>query len=160
MHLSEFLTNRRQFLTAGGVGAGAMLLAGGERAEAELSPGLRSYESKNEELVMDFCAAWASLDIQKIAAYFDDKIVFRMIDTTPFVEGKEAMITAMGGFLSSRTSARFEVLRSAAMGNLVINERIDHFGKENGEDAFHITGIFVVKNGKIAEWRDYMMPNA
>ena len=69
------------------------------------------------------------------------------------------MIDALGPFLSTRTSARFEMLRSVAVGNIVVNERIDHFGKEEGpEDAFHITGFFLVKNGKIVEWRDYMMP--
>jgi len=157
MHISEYLTNRRGFLAAGGAGA-ALLLAGGREATAELTPPLREYETANEKLVMDFCATWESLDIEKISAYFDDKIVFRMIDSTPFVEGKEAMVAAMGGFLSTRKSAKFEVLRSTAMGNLVLNERIDYFGREDGEDAFHITGIFVVKNSKIAEWRDYMMP--
>ena len=89
----------------------------------------------------------------------DDEIVFRMIDDAPFTEGKQAVIDGIGPFLSNLKSARFEMLRSVAMGNIVVNDRIDHFGKEDGSsNAYHITGVFKVKNGKIVEWRDYMMP--
>ncbi len=149
-------TNRREFLAAGGVGAAVLLAAGESRAD---DSGASAAEQANEKVVNEFCATWETMDIDKIMGFLDDKIVFRMIDNMPFIEGKPAMIDAIGQFLATRKSARFEMLRSVAVGNIVVNERIDHFGKEEGpEDAFHITGVFLVKNGKIVEWRDYMMP--
>lgn len=156
MSTSDGSTNRREFLAAGGLGAGLLLAAGESRAD---DSGASAAEQANEKVVNEFCAIWETMDIDKIMGFLDDKIVFRMIDNMPFIEGKPAMIDALGQFLATRKSARFEMLRSVAVGNIVVNERIDHFGKEEGpEDAFHITGFFLVKNGKIVEWRDYMMP--
>lgn len=147
----ETSTNRREFLAAGGVGA-AMLLAANGKAHAEDVP------SAAEKVVNDFCAAWETMDSEKLASFLDDGIVFRMMDTAPFVEGKEAMMGGIKQFLATYKSANFEMVRSAAFGNIVVNERIDHFENEDREDAFHVTGVFLVKEGKIVEWRDYMMP--
>ena len=156
MNASDGNTNRREFLAAGGMGAALVLAAGESRADDSSAT---AAEQANEKVVNEFCAIWETMDIDKIMGFLDDKIVFRMIDNMPFIEGKPAMIDALGQFLATRKSARFEMLRSVAVGNIVVNERIDHFGKEEGpEDAFHITGFFLVKNGKIVEWRDYMMP--
>ena len=156
MNESEGNTNRREFRAAGGMGAALMLAAGESRADDSSAS---AAEQANEKVVNEFCAIWETMDIDKIMGFLDDKIVFRMIDNMPFIEGTPAMIDALGQFLATRKSARFEMLRSVAVGNIVVNERIDHFGKEEGpEDAFHITGFFLVKNGKIVEWRDYMMP--
>lgn len=158
MKASDGNTNRREFLAAGGVGA-ALLLAAGKTQAADSV--ISTAEKANEKVVNDFCAAWETMDIDKIASFLDDEIVFRMIDDAPFTEGKQALVEGMGGFLSNLKSARFEMLRSVAMGNIVVNDRIDHFGKEDGSaDAYHITGVFKVKEGKIVEWRDYMMPTA
>ena len=156
MSTSDSGTNRREFLAAGGLGAALLLAAGETRAD---DSGASAAEQANEKVVNEFCAAWETMDIDKLMGFLDDKIVFRMIDNAPFTEGKQAMIEGIGGFLASRKSARFEMLRSVAVGNIVVNERIDHFGKEEGPaDAYHVTGVFLVKNGKIVEWRDYMMP--
>ena len=58
------------------------------------------------------------------------------------------------------TGSALQSRQTQAIGNIVINERIDHFTRDNGEDAFHITGMFLVKGGKIVEWQDYMWPKA
>ena len=156
MNASDGNTNRREFLAAGGVGAALLLAAGKSQAADSV---ISAAEQANEKVVNDFCAAWETMDIDKIGSFLDDEIVFRMIDDAPFTEGKQAVVDGIGPFLSNLKSARFEMLRSVAMGNIVVNDRIDHFGKEDGSaDAYHITGVFKVKNGKIVEWRDYMMP--
>lgn len=156
MNASDGNTNRREFLAAGGVGAALLLAAGKSQAADSV---ISAAEQANEKVVNDFCAAWETMDIDKIGSFLDDEIVFRMIDDAPFTEGKQAVVDGIGPFLSNLKSARFEMLRSVAMGNIVVNDRIDHFGKEDGSaDAYHITGVFKVKNGKIVEWRDYLMP--
>ena len=157
MNATDFTASRREFLAAGGLGAALLLAAGEARTD---DAGASATEKANEELVNEFCATWETMDLDKLASYLDDGIVFRMIDTAPFIEGKEAMIGGIQQFLATRQSARFEMLRSTAIGNVVVNERIDHFGREDGEDAFHVTGVFLVKQGKIVEWRDYMMPRS
>lgn len=151
-------TNRRDFLALSATGAAFLALATPHARAAEVNPKLEDHEKENVRLVTEFCESWATMDVDKIAGYLADDVTFRMIDTAPFVEGKTAMIEGIKQFLAERSDARFELLRSDAIGNVVINERIDHFERKDGSDAFHVTGFFLVKDGKIAEWRDYMMP--
>lgn len=157
MNTSEQTTSRRGFLAAGGATA-ALSMALGNAASAETTTGPSELEKANEKVVNDFCAAFDTLDQEKLLSFFADDIVFRMIDTAPFVEGKEALREGFAAFLAPAKSAHFEILRSQVMGNIVLNERIDHFDMGEKQNAFHVTGVFLVKNGKIVEWRDYMVP--
>ena len=49
---------------------------------------------------------------------------------------------------------RFEILETWARGPMVINQRIDHF-KDFQIKAWHGTGVFFLKSGRIVEWFDY-----
>ena len=42
--------------------------------------------------------------------------------------------------------------------NIVLNERFDRFTMGGKDSAFHMSGVFFIKDGKIAEWNDYGMP--
>lgn len=158
MENRQELTSRRDFIAIGAAGVALATVAAENSAAAEANPAVIALEEANVKLVNEFCAAWESMDVDKIASFWDDKITFRMIEGMPRVEGKAALIEGTKQFLATRSKARFDVLRSAAMGNTVINERIDYFTRNDGEDAFHITGFFLIKNGKIVEWQDYTMP--
>jgi limonene-1,2-epoxide hydrolase len=156
-------TNRREFIALTGIGAAALAFgavkdvhAAGDASGASLG----TAEEANLKLIADFCATWDTMDVDKLSAFWDDKVTFRMIEGMQRVEGKPALIEGTKQFLATRKKAHFEVTRAAAIGNIVINERIDHFTRENGEDAFHITGVFLVKGGKILEWQDYTWPQA
>ena len=81
-----------------------------------------------------------------------------MIETSPRTEGRKAIMSGMKDFLARTKNARFEVLRSTVMGNTVMNDRIDHFEMEDKKLAFHISGVFLVIDGKIKEWQDYTWP--
>ncbi len=152
-------TNRRDFMALGGLGVAALAFGGGAMA-AEGDAAAKAHEDANIKIVNDFCAAWDTMDAEKIAAFWDDKITFRIIEGQPRVEGKAALTEGTKQYLAARKSAHWEVLRSAALGDLVINERIDNFTREDGKDAFHVTGFFFLRNGKIVEWQDYSMPKA
>ncbi len=153
-------TIRREFIALSGLGAAALALSGGSAMAADASAASNAHEEANIKVVNDFCAAWDSLDAEKLAAFWDDKITFRIIEGQPRIEGKAALTEGTKQYLAARKKAHFEVLRTAAIGNLVINERIDYFTREDGEDAFHVTGLFFVRDGKIVEWQDYSMPKA
>lgn len=153
-------TNRREFLSFAGMAAIAAGTANSAFAADVTGDALSKVEADNIKVVNDFCAAWDTMDPEKLASFWDDKIVFRMIESMPRIEGKAALIEGTKQFLATRKKAHFKVLRTQAMGNIVINERIDYFTRENGEDAFHITGVFLVKGGKIIEWQDYTWPQA
>ena len=66
----------------------------------------------------------------------------------------------------SRASRRWSgsTLRQFAIGQVVINERIDEFypfpGSKVPRMRFHVTGYFLIKDGKIEVWRDFTYPGA
>jgi hypothetical protein len=74
-------TNRRNFLMA--VGAGAAVGAGVVlKAHAEETTGFPDVEAANTQMVNDFCAAWESMDLEKIYENFSDDVVFHMTEST------------------------------------------------------------------------------
>ena len=154
MRTRQDVPSRRAFLTATGSAAAVAAFMPPGASAATLS----EVERANEKVVNDFCAAWATRDPDQIGSYLADDVSFRAIESAPRTEGREAIIGALRDFLSSARSARFEMLRSTVIGNTVMNERIDHFDTGDDQLAFHISGVFLVIDGKIKEWQDYTWP--
>ena len=48
-----------------------------------------------------------------------------------------------------------DVLAIASRGNVVFTERVDHLTVAGKEVALPVAGVFEVRDGKIAAWRDY-----
>ncbi|MBT8145727.1 MAG: nuclear transport factor 2 family protein [Gammaproteobacteria bacterium] len=144
-HESEF--DRRSFLAAG---AGAMALAGISRAASAAE--MTAEEQANIQLVNDFCAAWPSHDIDRLLAFFADDGAYRMTETTPLADGRDAVATQIGTILNN--VQRFDVLDTFARGPMVINERIDYFA-DFAIKSWHGVGVFFIREGKIVDWYDY-----
>ena len=53
------------------------------------------------------------------------------------------------------TEFQVEMIHAAVNGDTVLTERIDTFIGPGYRTALRLMGTFVVKNGKITEWRDY-----
>jgi len=115
-----------------------------------------SAEKANLELVTRFCESFASRDMEKIRAFLSPDIVYRISDTAPAVKGAEA-IARIRAYVERSTSIEFKILDSWVRGSVVVNERIDSFMRADGNVAYHLTGVFVVKDGKIIEWADYII---
>jgi limonene-1,2-epoxide hydrolase len=114
-------------------------------------------EKANEALVTRFCQDWAKQDAELLAGYFADSFEYMVYEGGPVITSKEAFIAQMGPFLKKLKKVDWEIIRSHAMGPMVINERIDHFyAQEGGRDNHpRIVGMFIVRNGRIVVWRDY-----
>ena len=108
-------------------------------------------------IVKDFCAAWSTLDPARVAAFFADDAVYRVTETTPPTVGRAAITQLLQRFLQRAQKVRFEILREYAVGPIVLNERHDHFTGPQGARVFHVAGVFFVRDGKIAEWTDYII---
>jgi limonene-1,2-epoxide hydrolase len=117
-------------------------------------------EIENERLVTQFCLDWSKRDVNLLADYLADDIVYQMFEGRPDIIGREAFIKELGGFLTNLKEVEWEIVRSHTIGNLVINDRIDHFLGEDEDRSMHfsIAGFFLVKDGKIKVWKDYMLP--
>ncbi len=116
-------------------------------------------EQANEDLVNRFCHDWSKRDAELLVTYFAEPFEYMMWEGGPVLTSKDEFIKQLGPFLTKLKSVDWVVVRSHAMGPMVVNERIDHFYAHDSKYDNHpvIAGLFVVRNGKIAIWRDYNM---
>jgi limonene-1,2-epoxide hydrolase len=116
-------------------------------------------EQSNEELVNRFCSDWSRRDAELLASYFAEPFEYMMYEGGPVITSREVFVRQMGPFLQKLKAVDWVILRSHAMGPMVINERIDHFYAHDSKYDNHprIAGMFIVRKGKIAIWRDYNM---
>ncbi len=116
-------------------------------------------EQANEDLVNRFCQDWAKRDAALLTTYFAQPFEYMVWEGGPVITTNEAFIEQMGPFLTKLKAVDWVVVRSQVIGPMVINERIDHFYAHNSkfDNHPHIAGMFIVRNGKIAVWRDYNM---
>ena len=92
-------------------------------------------------------------DADQLASYFTDDAVYHNMPMAP-AEGIEAVKAALTG-VTQMTSKGWEVLHSAANGDVVLNERVDRFDMGGTEVSVQVMGVFEIRDGKIARWRDY-----
>jgi limonene-1,2-epoxide hydrolase len=95
---------------------------------------------------------------ESIRAYFTPATVWENVGLAVTTGPDQAM-----GFIAAfetqlaMSSARVDLLALAEVGDKVLTERIDHMLGAGGEPVMSIPvmGIFEVRDGKIAAWRDY-----
>jgi limonene-1,2-epoxide hydrolase len=110
--------------------------------------------ANNEQIVRDFIAAWSNLDADELVGYFTEDGTYYNMPAQP-VSGHDNLGKFITAFLSSWDSTDWEILNLLADGDTVMVERMDKTiagGKPINLPCF---GIFEMRDGKIAEWRDY-----
>jgi len=111
------------------------------------------------DIVRDFCDSWAKGDLDALSAFFTDDAVYHNIPVAP-VKGRDAIRATIAGFTTGVESVVFETHKIAADGNVVFTERDDIFTFTNGTRvSLPVAGVFEVRDGKIAAWRDYFDMN-
>lgn len=108
----------------------------------------------NERLVTDFCAAWSRLDVEELLGYLTEDCRYHNIPMKPCV-GHDRIRRFLAAFLEDATSARFEILHTTSAGNVVMNERVDRIELGSRSIALPVAGVFEIRDGRIAAWRDY-----
>jgi limonene-1,2-epoxide hydrolase len=111
-------------------------------------------EKANLDAVTRFCESFATRDMAKITSFLSPEIVYRLTDSVPAVKG-EAAIARIRAYVDRSTSIEFKILESWVRGSVVVNERVDSFTRADGNVAYHLTGVFLLKDGKVIEWSDY-----
>ena len=110
--------------------------------------------STPEEVVQEFCAAFATKDVDTIASLLADDVVYHNVGMAPAV-GKEASLAMIQGFLDMAEQMTFEIHRIAANGDSVLTERTDTFTINGADSPVAVMGSFDLRDGKIVAWRDY-----
>jgi limonene-1,2-epoxide hydrolase len=110
--------------------------------------------SENTELIEDFCKAWSRLDPVELAAYFSPDGIYHNMPAGP-IQGREEIEKFIRGFAGGWTQTDWEILNLAETGDVVIAERIDRTQAGDKSVDLPCTGVFTIRDGKIASWRDY-----
>lgn len=108
----------------------------------------------NADIVRAFIATWSSLDAQRLAAYFCEDGVYHNMPAAP-MKGRAQIAGFIGAFIKPWTSTTWDILNLVEAGNVVMVERLDC--TRVGEKAVDLPccGVFEMRDGKIAVWRDY-----
>ena len=108
----------------------------------------------SEKVVRDFCAAWRRKNIDELLGFFTPDAVYHNMPLEP-VQGSEAIRNTFNMFAAPAEQIEFEMLAIASTGNVVFTERVDRFTLMGKKVNLPVAGVFEVRNGKIAAWRDY-----
>ena len=91
---------------------------------------------------------------ETLANYFTLDAVYHNIPMRA-VQGRDAVRQVLTGYTSRYQCKGWEVRHQAVDGNVVLNERVDRFGHGDRVIELRVMGVFEVRDGKIAAWRDY-----
>ena len=108
----------------------------------------------NEKIVRDFIAAWSELNVDQLVAYFAEDGVYHNMPTQP-VSGHDDLRNFISGFVRDWEKTDWEILNLLAAGDLVMVERVDRTVAAGKTVELPCFGVFEMKEGKIAVWRDY-----
>lgn len=117
----------------------------------------KSLESK--KVVDEFMATWTHGNVDKTVSYLAEDVDYINIPLEP-IKGRAKAREFLAPFFNKDPliipfAVRTEIKQTLAEGAIVMQERVDYFKLAGKEWALPVVGIFEVKNGKIAVWKDY-----
>ncbi len=153
---------RRRAITA--TGLGAVALAGLAHSASAATHKMSATEAANAKVIADFMQLWSAPDCtaEKLAAFMAEDCYLRMEENKPPVEGRANAVAALDVFLKDGQRFGIDILETLAIGPVVVNSRSDYVivpGKEP-TNRFAVAGVFIMRDGKIQEWADYLVPKA
>jgi len=110
--------------------------------------------AENEKLVTDFCQSWSRKNVDEVLNFLTDDCFYHNIPMEPCV-GKAAIRKFIEPFLKDADTVSFEIKHTTSAGNAVMNERVDRFVMGPKKIELPVAGVFEIRGGKIAAWRDY-----
>jgi limonene-1,2-epoxide hydrolase len=131
-----------------------------ELSEAEQA----ALEKANDALIANFVRDYATRDADALSRYVADDIVYQITTGMPEVVGIEAFRKHNDNMFKGLDKVDWINLRQFAIGQIVINDRIDEFypypGSKIPRMRFRVAGYFLIEDGKIKVWRDFPYPGS
>jgi limonene-1,2-epoxide hydrolase len=106
------------------------------------------------DIVDDFLRAAARRDYDTALALLTEDVEYQNMMLPP-VHGRDAVRETLEGLLALCTDSDWVVHRKVAQGELVMNERTDRFRIGDAWTDLPVMGVFELRDGRIARWRDY-----
>ena len=106
------------------------------------------------EIVLQFISAIEAKDLDAALALVTDDVE---LDNVPMgkVHGPAGIRELLDPFLASCQEVDWVINHQVAQGSTVMNERNDRFLVGDRWIEVPVAGLFVLRDGKIALWRDY-----
>ena len=106
------------------------------------------------ETVNTFIRAAANRDYETALPLLADDVEYHNMPM-PVVHGPDAVKETIEMLLGMCTESEWVVHREVSDGDLVMNERTDRFLVDGRWLELPVAGVFVLRDGRIALWRDY-----
>jgi limonene-1,2-epoxide hydrolase len=107
-----------------------------------------------EEIVNEFMARVVRMDLDAACELVSDDVEY---DNVPMgkVYGPDGIKGVLAQMVGMLDELDWVIHRQVAAGSLVLNERLDRFGKDGKWIELPVAGVFEVIDGRITLWRDY-----
>lgn len=111
--------------------------------------------SSASEVVTAFIAAIESGDLDAALTMVTDDVVYDNVPLGPVTGPDEVRRILAGGVSAAAERIEWVVSHQVAEGDVVMNERVDRFLIGGEWLEIPLAGLFVLRDGRIAVWRDY-----
>jgi len=109
-----------------------------------------------QETVNKSLAASPRLNLDELMEFFTEDAEYQNIPMGPAAKGKDAIRKVIDSLMPTVKGLEIKILNTAVNGNVVFSERVDITDLGGGKRTeLPVAGVFEVKGGKIAKWRDY-----
>jgi limonene-1,2-epoxide hydrolase len=106
------------------------------------------------DVVNAFLKAAAARDYDTALPLLTEDIEYQNM-MLPAVHGREQVRETLEGLLALCTGSEWLVHRELEGGDVVMNERTDRFKIGEAWTDLPVMGVFTLRDGQIAQWRDY-----
>jgi limonene-1,2-epoxide hydrolase len=137
-------------------GAASAIVALGFGARSTEAAERSPLEKANVKTVTAFMKDWGLADAAKLGAYLTEDCVVRMEENKPLM-GRAAAVAGMKSYFDRDWRFHMTILETFAKGPVVMNSRRDTVTMGDKKPVFVVTGVFVLRDGKIHEWSDFVV---
>lgn len=106
------------------------------------------------EIIKAMTDAMAVKDYDAALPWFTDDCEYINLPMSS-VTGPAGVRSVLEPFFAPTIENEFRILRMAVQGDTVFTERLDRHLIDTGWVELPVTGVFVIRDGKIAVWREY-----
>ena len=110
-------------------------------------------EKDPETIIREFLASWPERSVDRFLDFFTDDAVYHNMPLEP-VSGKNGIREVLNLFIPAE-DVEAEITLLVTRGNIVFTERIDRMTFGGKKVVLPCAGVFEIRDGKIAAWRDY-----
>ena len=120
------------------------------------------FEQHNAAIARNFNECWSNRDYDRLLTLLTEDVAYMVYEGGPVHVGHTAVAGAVRLFMAKYERIEFNILRLNVFGSVVTHERTEDYYAPGGlrDTHFHVVGLLVIKDKKIAVWRDYTMPGA